>query len=242
MKTNEHEHWVHRLSEVVDGTLEPDERRAAEAHLDGCATCREILDDLHRVVAEAATLGEVRPTRDLWPGIEASLAPVDRDVLHLPAGGARRTEPRPPAGRRRGLFLSAPQLAAAAAVLVLLSSAATWALAPGGAIPVPGEGAGVPATGAVRAAAAAPGASPELARQVAQLGAALEASRDRLDPETLRMVEKNLAVIERAIEDSRRALAVDPSNDFLQEHLERAYERKLSYLQEAAGIVRWASS
>ena len=54
------------------------------------------------------------------------------------------------------------------------------------------------------------------------------------------MLERNLSVIEQAITDSQRALALDPENDFLSEHLERVYERKLTYLRDAARVIEWA--
>jgi hypothetical protein len=68
----------------------------------------------------------------------------------------------------------------------------------------------------------------------------LAAVRDALDPNTLRVLERNMAVIERAIEDSRQALALEPGNEFLSRHLEQVYERKLDYLREAAAIADWA--
>ena len=35
-----HDEWNDRLSEYLDGELEPAEQRALEAHLAGCAECR----------------------------------------------------------------------------------------------------------------------------------------------------------------------------------------------------------
>jgi hypothetical protein len=64
--------------------------------------------------------------------------------------------------------------------------------------------------------------------------------RDRLDPATVDVLERNLLVIERAIEDSYRALALDPENDFLRRHLTRTYERKLDYLRDVSRIVELA--
>lgn len=236
---NDHDYWIHRLSEVVDDTLDPEERRAAEAHLASCGTCREIVADLRRVVAEAGELGEIPPDRDLWPGIEAALTSRDPDVISLPTaakdGGAAGGRPT----RRGGLILSLPQLGAAAAVLVLVSSLLTWWAGSGG-TDLPGTAAD--SRGVVRSAASVEGAPAALTGELEALTRTLEEGGARLDPGTLRIIEKNLTVIERAIEDSRRALALDPANSFLREHLERAYERKLSYLQEAAGIVEWASS
>ena len=80
---------------------------------------------------------------------------------------------------------------------------------------------------------------PALADELAHLEATLTAARDRLDPTTVRILEKNLDVIDRAIQDSRKALATDPANPFLREHLDRAYQDKVDYLREAAGIAEW---
>ena len=68
----------------------------------------------------------------------------------------------------------------------------------------------------------------------------LAEARTRLDPGTVRILEKNLQVIERAIDDSKRALAVDPENAFLKDHLAGAYREKASYLREATDLVEHA--
>jgi hypothetical protein len=65
----------------------------------------------------------------------------------------------------------------------------------------------------------------------------LLAGRDRLDANTVHVLERNLLVIERAIEDSYRALSLDPENEFVRDHLRRTYERKLEYLREVSRIV-----
>lgn len=251
---NEHERWKDRLSEVVDGTLEPAERRAAEAHLARCAGCRAVVTDLRALVERAGELGDVPPTRDLWPGIEARLDPREAEVIPLvasgsgvagggagPAPGEAAADPAPGAtrGPPRGLFLSLPQMAAAAVLLALASSLITLAANSGPGTSAAPEAA---APSAVRPVGGSAGAPPELAGELEALGAVVAEAGERLDPETLRVIERNLAVIEGAIEDSRRALAQDPSNEFLRAHLDRAWERKLSYLQQAAGIVEWASS
>jgi hypothetical protein len=54
------------------------------------------------------------------------------------------------------------------------------------------------------------------------------------------VLERNLGVIEQAIVDSREALALDPGNAFLSEHLERMYRRKLVYLQDAVRVSQWS--
>ena len=82
---------------------------------------------------------------------------------------------------------------------------------------------------------------PDLARELSALESVLGEAKERLDPTTLRILEKNLQVIERAIEDSRHALAVDPGNAFLRRHLEATYREKVDYLRETRDLMEWIS-
>jgi hypothetical protein len=235
MMNDLHSRWTDRLSEYLDGSLGAEDRQAVEEHLAGCAQCAAVSSELRGVVDMARSLGDVPPTRDLWPDIAARLwsAPEERaaEVIPLPTGHRREAQPR-------GVYMSRRQLAAAAVIIAMASAAATWALGPGVAVrPV---GAPLPMPAAVSTAATEEGPPPALAGELAQLEATLNAARDRLDPTTVRILEKNLDVIDRAIQDSRKALATDPANPFLREHLDRAYQDKVDYLREAAGIAEWA--
>lgn len=233
----EHERWVERLSDFMDGTLGTDEHDACEEHLAECGTCRLVLEELRAVVAGAQALTDRSPSRDLWPGIAAALqAPIVGEPAEHGQVIALPTAAQAPSPTRR--MWSTPQLAAAAIVLMALSASMTWWASPGAA-PVVAVEAG---EGAVTMAGAElPGPREGLAGELQSLQGQLEALMPALDPETLLVLEQNLSVIERAIEDSRRALAQDPANEFLTEHLDRAYERKVDYLREAAEIARWSS-
>ena len=46
-------------------------------------------------------------------------------------------------------------------------------------------------------------------------------------------------MIQRAIDESVRALTVDPNNPFLRDHLDRAYREKADFLREVNAIVGW---
>jgi hypothetical protein len=129
-------------------------------------------------------------------------------------------------------------LAAAAIVLVVSSAVATWWVGPG----VGGDrqvALSVPA-GAVTMVADLPTPPSRLVDELATLQQVIDSARTRLDPNTLRVLERNLSVIEHAIADSRQALALDPGNEYLTHHLERVYERKLEYLRDAARVIDWA--
>jgi hypothetical protein len=93
--------------------------------------------------------------------------------------------------------------------------------------------------GAAAMAARALEAPPALAQELAALEGVLAEARSRLAPNTVRVLEKNLSVIDRAIEESVRALEVDPSNPFLRDHLDRAYREKADFLREVAAITEW---
>jgi anti-sigma factor RsiW len=102
-------HLDDRLDAWLDGELSPADRMQAERHVGECAECRENAARLRALRDAAAALPrEIPPARDLWPGIAARLS--EPAVVPFPA---RRRLARPLA------------LAAAAAVLMALSSALT---------------------------------------------------------------------------------------------------------------------
>ena len=69
----------------------------------------------------------------------------------------------------------------------------------------------------------------------------LAANRHQLDSITVRILEKNLSVIDDAIGESLDALRADPGNLFLETHLERSIRAKGDYLRDAALLVGWIS-
>ena len=66
--------WTDRLSEYVDGELDPAERAALEVHLQLCAGCAATVEELRAVLLRAGALQAIAPEADLWPGIEARIA------------------------------------------------------------------------------------------------------------------------------------------------------------------------
>ena len=70
--------------------------------------------------------------------------------------------------------------------------------------------------------------------EVESLQRTLRVRRDELSPETVRILEENLAIIDKAIQEARSALINDPQSDMLGELLRSAYQRKLDLLKQAA--------
>jgi anti-sigma factor RsiW len=243
--------WLDRLSEYLDGELSDTERREMEQHLFACAECAAALEDLRNVVARASALEPLPPERDLWPDIAQRIGAVSpgrgsdvadrRGVVDLEA---RR------AARRRRLSFSLPQLAAASLVLMLVSGSAVWLLnrfghetvpAPiaqaGGRTPAAGGEAISPAGGAPSGALPASFTESQYDAAVGDLERALQQGRSRLDPETVRIIERNLQTIDRAISEARQALAADPASAYLNDYLARTMRKKLDLLRQANAIA-----
>jgi hypothetical protein len=211
-----------QLNDYADELLSEAERAPLDAHLASCAECRAELAALRSVIADVHALPPgVRPARDLLPGIHAAIdtkkvTPID-------------------AWRTRSLWSARVPLAAAAILLVVASVVVTRIL------DQPGP--------AVSAYTPQPNGSSVLVSQqvneletryegaIAELQQMIDAQRAQLSPTTVRVLEENLRVIDRAIRESRAALQADPANQMVNEMLWSAYEKKLELLRRATSVI-----
>ena len=206
-----------RMDDYVDGALDEAAFQEMELHVATCAECRTEERSLRALLAHAAALpADMAPRRDLWAGI------------------AERLDEAPPWWRRPGSRAGwGAGLAAAAGVVLALSAA----------LHGPGRG-GRPSPGASLAPAALRSEDPvasaerEYARAAAELLSALEQQRDRLPPEALASVEKDLRSIDAALQEVRRALAADPANPGLNHLLTSTHQRKVEVLQHVLKLSR----
>ena len=207
-----------RLSEYLDNELDAAERAAVEAHLAECGECRADLQALAAVVARAGTLTDTPPDRNLWPGVEARIAPPQ--VL------------RPTFAGRRFAF-TMPQLIAASLALMIASGGMVWLARLGG------ERTDFPAVLGEVPSPVRPANFGDAAfdQAVADLQQTLDAGRGRLDAQTIRILETNLQAIDRAIAQCREALAADPANVYLNTYLAETRRRKLELLRRATALV-----
>lgn len=233
-----HDFWIERLSERLDGDLPDDQERAVDEHLAACADCRRVADDLAEVKRRARALGGVVPPRDLWPGIRARLdrSPDVVDLtLHLDA------PPSPPPAEPRAVR-GGWRRAAATVALMVGTGAAGWGLRaavdadrPRGVETASVATESAPAGASMAAAGGADG--DPLAAEVSELERLLNAGPAGLDPETVQVLRKNLAIIQTAIAESRDALARDPDNAYVRRHLEGAVARQRAFLRQAASLL-----
>jgi hypothetical protein len=182
----------------------------------------------------AQAIGEWReelPQRDLWPGVAGRIAtPVAPEL--------RGSE-----GRRTFTF-TISQLAIAASLLIAVVAGVTWLALNRAAVTGEG-GSGEQVIQAYREPAGTPAgqivpanfADAQFNAAVSDLERILREERDRLDPRTVLVLERNLKAIDDAINEARMALESDPANAFLNSHLADARRRKLDLLRHATELA-----
>ena len=222
-----------RLAAYLEGDLTPADQATAEQHLAECASCAEVLAELRAIASEAATLPLLAPSRDLWSGIEAR---ISTPVASL--GGASTAVGR---GPRRQLHF-----AMAAAALIAVSAGTTYLVvtrrtpaatpvvnvaqqSPKGTAPVP------PATASlVSRSKREISAARVYDNEIMMLDSVVHTRRGALDPKTVAIIEQNLRIINKAIIESRAALAKDPKSPLLSNQLDNVLGSKVELLRTIA--------
>jgi hypothetical protein len=242
---------------------------ATRAHLNACASCRALYDDLTSIRTSAALLPPITPSRDLWAGIEARIrtpivplvegmktrrprrqvslrsAAIAAGVLALiNAGVSYRFLSREPApASQPELVMPAP-----AAMRTTVSREAMMAMP----LPVPATTAPVRRSTIVLAANEQPAdddieqqqqprrreaARLVYDREITRLRAVVDSGRHKLDPATAALLDRNLKIIDTAIEQCTQALTRDSASTFLIESLNNAYQTKVKLLRIAAAAA-----
>ncbi len=193
-----------QLNDLADGTLTGAALEEAQAHTRTCAECRAQVESIRVLLQRVSALPQ-----EIRP---------ERDLrADIWAQADRKT-----------LWSWRYQLAAAAVILIAVTAVFTATLLRNGETPV----------NIVEHTGARPvdfvSLEPQYREQVNELQDALREQRDQLSPETVRILEENLRIIDTAIQEARAALARDPQSAALGEMWRSAYQRKLDLLKQAA--------
>ncbi len=213
----------HLLDDFVDGEATADERRQVEQHLTGCSECRGVVKETRALLAATETLArQIPPGRDLWPEIHAGVG--GRPIGRSTAASVWR------APRTRWIGLAASLL-----VAVLAGSTALW-LRDSDRTPATGG----PGGDAVPASHELPASFDEELREYVEAAELLQASirerGNRLSPETLAVLEKNLAIIDQAISEVHGVLASDPGDRGNALMLQAMHQQKVELLRRVSRL------
>ena len=191
------------------------------------ATAPTRLPSLQAVIERAASLSAVGPVTDLWPGIDARIAPHRRMLpFRSRAVTSRLVHAAAAGGSWSGLDGVVGRVGVALAVRRPDDVAAA--------------GGSDSSSEPDRLGGRHPGRLDQSALRRRDSRARRSAGRRTLAARSRRpsrFCESNLKSIDQAIEQSRRALEADPANIYLYSHLAEARQRKLALLRRASGLV-----
>jgi anti-sigma factor RsiW len=219
------------ISEYVDEALDSAARAEVDRHLDTCEPCRRLVEDLREIRHIAASLDLREPPVRAWSQIERAIR------LEAEHRSSMSVSPRAPGRGVRWTWL------ATAAVLVL---AAFIGLRYGGRPSItPAIGVSTatppPVTGSSEAAQSVEADLREAETHYERAFRGLEqiatAEKGTLDPATAAALQKNFAVIDQAINESRAAVRAQPTSEPARDSLMENFKTKLGLLQDTVALI-----
>jgi hypothetical protein len=214
------------INDYVDGTLEPSQRGAVEAHLASCAHCRALADDLRRIVSAASALPTMAPNPVVWHRLSQRVQNSSGPIYGWMSRAA------------------VPLALAAVLFLAVVVGQRIWRPPQSHAEPTAAANASAPATGSESKAKLVQSVESELKlaeehyeKAIAGLEAIANAQQKTLDPKLAATLQKNLAVIDQAIGESRAALRAQPDSRPAQESLFEAFRSKVALLQNTVSLI-----
>ena len=226
MMANREHVGFEELNDFVDGLLDRKASAAVSAHLADCKLCRSEHDELTSLLSAAsATRLSVDPGEDLWADVKQVID--GRKEVALRGTGSAPVKLR--------IQVSPVFLAAAAIILIIVSSGITAVMLRSPSTTIVEAPRAVPEQGGVLPVVVQ-ATEDEYARTIADLRLAVDAQRANLSPETIRTVDRSLAVVDGAIAEARAALIADPNNRTLVDLLASSYQRKLDLLRRTSEL------
>lgn len=201
---------------LADGSLLPDRRAESEAHVAGCAECAGDVARLHTLMARLTQLPDPRNAEldALWPAIRSR---IERGkIVSLGADS--------PARHRRSHARLAAIVAGVAAAVVLAFALGRETRPQVDDVAIPGTST-TPIVSVVDS-------SSIYQQQVESLLEELELRRSMMRPATTANVERDLKIIDGAIDELTDALAHDPNNPALRQLLAASYRQKRDLLKQ----------
>jgi anti-sigma factor RsiW len=211
------------LNDYVDNALGAAVHSEIGRHLETCADCALVVAELQQVVVAARSLPPVAPPAYLWSRLEAQL---DHSTA---AASERKAEDRE---SRAWGWKPAWLLAIAAALIATTFVGVRYAgLIGRRAQPLDAADTALSVESELREAEG------HYQKAISGLQQIADAGRGTLDPTTAATLQKSLAVIDRAITESRAALQADPGNASAQASLLEGLKATVTLLQDTVGLM-----
>ena len=211
------------IQELVDGTLTPIRVVELEQHLDACAACRALADDLQRIRDTADALDSPAPPDHVWLQIAGRLRQEGR-VKDRPAST--------PSGRLHPVWLAiaaALLMAIGASLMLLLPRLNDRAGAPSGTVASQQGNAAEPSS--VQSGVEDLRQAERLLQSgIAKLKEGMGSDQASIPAETAATLDRNLAILDQAIAESSAALQQEPHNVAARNSLFDALQRKIALL------------
>ena len=228
------EKYQELLSDLVDGSVSVDDRAGVEAHLNGCVACAEIRDDFVAIVAycrdHRGEYDAVPNERALWLRISNMIeaeGPVAQPAVAVPSG----------AGWWFRLMnsswqLSFPRLASALVIVAVVASFATMFVSGRFSLP---SGSGVQLSGVVGPVTANASLDDRYRQQqqaIAYWDQRVEMNKARWSQQMRETFDRNMSVIDAAVNDSMTQLRQNPHDAVSEDILNDALNDKVALLKE----------
>jgi anti-sigma factor RsiW len=217
------ERYLNSIQEAVDGTLGSIRRAELEMHLDQCADCRALFEELGRIRDAAAELPPLQPPDRAWLQIAGRLRQEGRirDVA-------------PPARTRH---IAAGWLAVAAALVIAVGLAVMFVHRTPAVTKAPPAAGNAAAPNAIEAVQAVDAAQQQFEKAIGDLEKVVKANQQALDPATSATIEKNVGILDQAIAENRAAVKAEPASVAARATLFDALRQKVSLLQDTISLI-----
>ena len=229
------------LNDYADDSLAAFERAAVEQHLAGCAACRQTVEDLREILGAAKEMELREPPVRAWSRLERAIK-LEREHA---TPGARGARPRAAAGpANAGHYTMYTWLAAAAAIVIATAAGLRYVPARPADAPIAAPQGATAATTGTGTGEAVQSIETELRQAETHYENAIKgletianAEQSDLDPRTAATLQKNLAVIDQAISESRAAVRAQPASEPAQQSLIEGFKTKIGLLQNTVALI-----
>jgi anti-sigma factor RsiW len=225
------------LNDYVDEGLAAAERESVDRHLQDCDRCRAIVADLGELRRAAANLPPMEPPARTWTAIERALRstsadsqtsapfrePSPRHASHRDAGEGRSSRVGRPVRLWGGLAAAAALVVATLVGFRVVTDRETEQVTE------------APTAQSVEAELRQ--AEEHYQKAISGLEQIAAADKGALDPGTAATLQKNLAVVDQAIGESRAALRAQPNSEPAQASLLDSFKAKLALLENTVALI-----